>query len=159
MKLRGQDIEIDNEVEVEIRPDLKITVTALPLGFETQASKIFPAPKPPMKYATNAAGKVLRDSSGPIREEDVDDPVYVDRLSLVQQRQMMFILWKALASDDIEWDFTKNHSDPKTEEFVDAMFEELKVTGFTTGDLTKLMQATLTAGNMGDEVERDREDF
>lgn len=162
MKLRGQIIQLQNTRTVEIRDGMELTITALPLGFESRASVVFPTPKPPQKYAEGPGGKILRDpnTKKPVLVDDTEDKAWQEANRIAQRRQMMFVIWKALEGEDIEWNFTKNHSDPTNPEFVDAMFDELRDTGFTMGDLAKLMEATVEASALkAEEVDEATEGF
>lgn len=168
MKIRGAEITARATRDCIIprggNDALVLRCEALPLDYANQLERLFPDPVPPREFVRDNRQKIVRDpeTKVAIMEENVRDPDFVAKRSLNQNRQSMYLVWFTLRGcADVEFETPKTHDfakDPVA--FVDALWEELKASGFSLGDVLLITQAAMDASNVSAaEVEKARASF
>lgn len=141
---------------------LVVTISAMPLGIEERAMKLFPLPEPPIKFAQNKAGLVLRDSKTgkPIKHKDDTDQEYLTLLRKQSWCHALFYFYHAVKNDpEIEFDVSsRNDISENDAAFYAEIEKELREAGFTTGEINHVMRAamdlsTVRAADVEEEAE------
>lgn len=153
MKFRGKLFKTTPRDAVKIpRPGgevISIFFKAMPLGLEEAAQQRFPDPEPPVDYARDIRGRLIKDTeTGQYVTRVVESEDYKEKKRIATRRQMMFMVCTAL--DDPDWEFETPTSEGP--EYYDAIFEELKAAGFSAGDLMLMFKKIVELSNMSEEA-------
>jgi hypothetical protein len=131
-------------------------IKALPLGFEERAEKLFPNPKPPRKYARDNRKRIMKDNGVPVLEDDVHDEGFIQRMTAINRLRMMYFVEQGL--DDDNWKFdcelpegVEDDSD-EMKEYYNAMWDEFKDSGFSSGDLVHIVNGIMEVSNLKDDA-------
>lgn len=136
-----------------------LTVQALPLGFlESTVRERLPIPVAPRRYAMRH-GRVLRDQNGtPVVEGNLEDAAFQEATRRITNLHGVACIHEGLKADpSVTWDAHQNGS---WEAFYATIWEELKESGMTSGEILQISTEILTmsAGKQKD-VEAAREGF
>ena len=164
MLLKGQKVSALAHGEVRIpRGDgdpIILQVQALPLGYEEEAEKLFPSPTPPLTYAEDRRGKIMRDPATrkPITIRNLEDPDYKVAVRATSRLQMMFFVHAALKNDpNLEFESIEDE-DPKTR--FTSLFQEFQAAGFSVGDLRLIVDTVMELSNLrGEDIQEAKEAF
>lgn len=165
MKYKGEQVSglVRGTVKIK-RPggeEMTLTLTALPMGADTMANRIFPIPVPPEKPLVDDEGRQVMTSKGPRMVPNYDDPEYQSKVSRIQRLQNMVWVYQALRDDpDLTFE-TEHQNHGMTEpQFYEALYEEMCSAGFTMGDQEKILQKILEISGIREEVvEAARDSF
>lgn len=169
MKIRGQTVEALAKGEVVLpRPgdgSIRLQVRAFPLGAEEEAARLFPDPVPPVRFAEGKRGKPLRDpeTNQLVKIRDTKDPGYLREAREANRRQMIFLVVEGLKEDPtLSWDTPRPEQLTRENagEYFDAIFEECRAAGLSTGDLGLILDKIRELGNLrGAEIDEAVEGF
>lgn len=165
MKFKGKKASVSTAGKVNLpRPngeDIEFEIEALPLGYDEVLDKMFPPPTPPSEITMTRAGKIVRDENGkPVRDYNYDDPKYRSEVQTQANCRMMYMVEQAIRNQK-DWQFeTKREDGMSDEKFYLSLFDEIKESGFSPGDLSILVSGILRVSNMSKEaLEEARSDF
>lgn len=157
MKISGQVLggRVTKAITL-VRPGaepLNLTIQALPLGFEETVLERLPNPRPARIYAMKG-GKVLKDAQGrEVERFDTDNPTFIRSSRNMSFLQAIAFVHEALKADkNVTWD-TQEAADKSAvgwEAFYTSLREEMKAANITSGDVKKLMNATLVLSGVKD---------
>jgi hypothetical protein len=173
MKYQGKDIEKSASQVVlltretaggEKRPDIRITVRALPLGFEEGAEKDIPSPAPrPLGFLYDRKNKPLRDpeTGKPLLRTNEESSEFRLEIALVNRLQSVRMIYHAIKDDDnIEFSTDPELLERDPSAFYDSIYGEMRDAGFTAGDYLKLIRAVLESSGLSQEdVQEAVDDF
>jgi hypothetical protein len=144
---------------------INLMITALPLGFEEKAERVFPSPSPPRQFVMRGK-KIMRDpkTMKPLTEPDFENHEYKQASRTTNRLQMVLYFYEAVKSDPDVTFSTQVPSDDAAAEiwagFYLQLLAELQRSGFTSGDLKQVFDVVAELSNMGDvQVEEAVEDF
>lgn len=138
MKLNGKKLEgVPQEIVVFPRQDGDIVFTVQAVLDYEDCNKLDPKPDPPMKLLP-----------GNIRQQNVEDPSYREKLDKWAARRSQYMIWKSLdATDGLEWELVAA-DDPST---WDKVEEELMNAGFAAGEIAYLTNKIFAVNGLDEE--------
>lgn len=152
MRIDGVKIEGLATGEVKLpRPGgtfIKLTVQAVALGDEGKGERLFPEVRPPSDFVYDKKGNIVRDpfTKSPLRESNTFDPGYVASAEEASRMQLIVKAVDCIASDKtVHWE---TEATPGTKDYYVALAEELRVAGFTLGDLRLILDEARKLGNL-----------
>ena len=151
------------------KPEIKVKIEALPLGFDALVESRVPSPRAPLKIITKQNGSPERYDTGPekgkpIVAPDEQDPSYLAGLRKSQYRQGIAIFYEATRNDGtIEFD-TEEPADGSSNgawgEFYDNLFTEVRTSGIPAGCiLNACIEVASLSGISQDKLKDAASDF
>jgi hypothetical protein len=137
-------------------------VKGLAFGTMEEMGKGLPRPTPPLEFARDRKGKILRDKEGKVvkhsNTEDADYKTEVRRVNLLESAIMIH---EGLRADpEIEWETPQELKDQDKTKFAESILQELKEFPLTTGEIILLQKAiSEVSGLQKEQLERAMEDL
>ena len=134
------------------QPELRLYVTAPPIGRGGVEFTLFPEPAVPEEYARDPKGGVLFDSDKrPVVVKKADDPAYLAAMEKVGRRRLAYQFALALENDaNVEFDATSNPGKPTRSDdakgwaaFCDALLEELDRANIPLGTIRIVVRKSI----------------
>jgi hypothetical protein len=163
MRIEGAAGGVLTSTVVLARPsgDLKLTLAALPLGYEEELDKLLPVPRPPFKGPMrDEQGKMLREGNRVVPFYDEQEVGYVAARALASRRRMTLMLKQALSADpSVTWETHRDQCGSEAD-YADRLYAELREFGFSQGDLVRLIKAVVETSTLTEEeLSEGREGF
>ena len=160
-KIKAQATDVITLKRPEGAEPVEFVITALPLGSDDDAERLFPSPTPPYVYAKDKKGKVLISQQGqPVREPELANPTFRKERRECASRQMVYYVVLGLSEDDTEFETELNWEPNRAAATADALILEFREAGISTGDLVDLLSAINKLSNLTrEEVEQAAEGF
>ncbi len=132
--------------------ELRLYVTAPPIGKGGAEFTLFPEPPVPEEYARDPRGGVLFDTDKrPVVVKKADDPAYLAAMEKVGRRRLAYQFALALENDpNVEFEATTNPGKPtRTDDakawafFCDALLEELDRASIPLGTIRIVVRKSI----------------
>ena len=147
MKIGGRTPGINRGGIVFHRPGLepfRLVVRAVPYGFPERLAAELPLPEPPVEYAKDRGGAVLRDRNGdPVRTEKTGDRKYRAELGRVRALRLNLRARESLRGDPAVAFETE---DPKPGAWRDSATKveaEFRAAGFSDAEIVAIYEKSL----------------
>ncbi len=171
MKLNGKNLEASSTKEVvlyrpptmvdgkEVDNCIRFVFSAMPMGFEKDIEKIYPSPKPPRNPLLKNNRAVRDKGTGePVMFKDFDNEQYREKDRICVKHQFTYYIYRSLENDpNVEFDAEPGED---MDAFADAIYEELKQAGLTSGDFGEMVNSVTEVNNLkGKAIEEAMEGF
>jgi|GEM_PF-4845027 len=138
-------------------------VKGLAFGAMEELGRGLPRPTPPLEFARDRKGKILRDKEGKVaKHRDEEDPGYKTENRRVNMLESALMIYHGLRADtEIEWESEGDPNDEKNkEQFATSILQELKDFPLTTGEIILLQRAiSEVSGLQKAQIENAMEDL
>jgi len=142
--------------------EFNFLVKGLPFGAMESMGDGLPRPAPPLEFARDSNGKILRDKAGKVvKHYDDRNADYLRETRRISLLESALIIKEGLRSDpEMEWETPAELAQESKEKYAQAILQELRDFPLTTGEIIRIQKAiTEVSGLQKEQIESMMEDL